>query len=66
MAKIKNNFTVTRKQLEVIIDALGKAECWMVHVGDLHPEFRNLYDEDVERFIDLELLLRSFVGNPIA
>ena len=66
MARIKNNFNVTREQIELIIEALGNAECWMIHVGDLHPEFRRIYDEDVERFIDLEMMLRGLVNKPIA
>lgn len=66
MAKIKNSFTVTREQLEVIIDALGKAECWMVYRGDLDPDFKKLYDEEVERFIDLELMLGKLLDKSIA
>lgn len=66
MAKIKDNFTVTRKQLEVIVDALGKAECWMVYRGDLDPDFKKLYDEEVDRFIDLELMLGKLLNKPIA
>lgn len=66
MARIKNNFTVTREQLEVIIDALGKAECWMVYREDLDPDFKKLYDEEVERFIDLELMLGKLLNKFIA
>lgn len=62
MARIKKNFNLTREQIEVIVEALSNAECWKIRMGELRPEYKYLYDEEVQIFIDLELKLRSLIG----
>lgn len=63
MARMKNNFKVTREQVELIIKALGDAECWKMKMANNNPEFYKSFSDSVNQYIDLESELRSMIGN---
>lgn len=63
---MKNTFKVTREQLETMIEALCKAECWKMEMMNRHPEDRNIYEQDFNEFMELEFAFRDMIGKPIA
>ena len=63
---MKKNFKVTREQLETMIEALCKAECWKMEMMNRHPEHRKIYERDFNDFRELEFTFRDMIGKPIA
>lgn len=63
---MKNTFMVTREQLEIMIDALCKAECWKMEMMNMHPEHYNIHEHDFKEFMELEFTFRDMIRKPIA